>query len=293
MRSYAREAVFMDSIKDVDILRENADVLRENIRRNTQLCNGLIREITRLFLSQNAHTDPATWYKSAMSDNLCTPEFAQYCLDVCQEAHPFSPEDFLPESVRIGDPPALCRVSYQKNNYSDRAFSRFFGELDDAEAVFLPTTASVCEDVYYGRCTHCILPIYSSQDGILTTFTKMIEKYDLTIHAVCNVTISDNDSFMRFALLRHEPALPSTDPCYVQFNVVLPQSITIGRLLHACETFDSYVSEIISYPLAYTTEGISYTIRLRVPLDNLTALMMFLRSILDNYSLEGVFTMIQ
>ena len=53
------------------------------------------------------------------------------------------------------------------------------------------------------------------------------------------------------------------------------------------------VTEMITNPLAYTTSNVSYTIRLRVPLKRLTVLLVFLRSVLDNYTLEGIFTIIQ
>lgn len=121
----------------------------------------------------------------------------------------------------------------------------------------------------------------------------MISKYDLMIHTVCDVSMPDNDSVMRFALLSHSLALPTTDPCYVQFSTVFPSSIGVGRLLNACEILEARVTEMITYPLAYTIDDISHTIRLRVPLDNLRALLMFLHSVLDTCSFEGIFTIIQ
>jgi hypothetical protein len=120
----------------------------------------------------------------------------------------------------------------------------------------------------------------------------LIAKYDLVINAACDVSAPDGDSVMRFALLRHELAMPSTDPCYVQFNAVLPPSVSLAKLLTACESVGASVAEMITQPLAYTAANISYTIRLRTSSECLGTLLMLLRCILGDYSLEGIFNII-
>lgn len=277
-----------------DILRENARTVQETIEHSRLLRDGVISEAARAFLRDPALTDPILTYKSIMGDILCTPEFAKFCVCVCENDKKMSIIDYLPESVSIGEGPQSARVAYQQNNHSDRAFSLFCKSMvHKAQAVHRPTTISVCEEVHYGHCTHCILPIYSSKDGIFTTFAKLVDKYDLVINAACDVTMPDGDSVMRFALLRHELSLPVSDWCYVQLNAVFPQSASLTKLLFACESIGASVAEMLTLPLAYTMDNVSYTIRFFLPRRILTALLMFLHSVLDNYSLEGIFSIIQ
>lgn len=281
-------------MKTEDVLKENARAVQVANNRNSLLCDGTISEIARTFLRDATLIDPTHIYESVMGEILCTPEFAKYCVFVCDETRKMSAADFLPESVVVASDPQTARIAYQQNYHSDRAYSLFFRTVQyEVQAIYRPTTVSVCEEVYYGRCTHCILPIYSSTDGIFPTIAKLMDKYDLIINAACDVVMPDGDSVMRFALLSHELSLPSSNTCYVQFNAVLPQSISLATFLLSCETVGASVAEMITLPLAYTMDKVSYTIRLHISHKNLTALLMFLHSVLDNYSLEGIFQIIQ
>ena len=280
-------------MKVTDILTLNVRETESAKEKSRRLIDGILHETARAIPKDSSLPDAIQTYTAVMGKDICTPEFIRFCDYLYGNDRQLSLEDFLPEPAQIGADPLSYRVAYQKNLYSDRAFARLTGSMHSADAVCLSTTASVCEEIYYGRCTHCILPIYSSADGILTAFTKLIDKYDLVINAACDVSLPDGDSIMRFALLRHELALPTADPCYVQFNAVLPPSTSLAKLLTACESIGAAVAEMITIPLAYTASNVSYTVRLRIPLDRLTALLVFLRSILDNYSLEGIFNIIQ
>lgn len=271
-----------------DILTENARYIQTENARASLLCDGLLKEAADACLASG--TDPVQMYKSVMGESVCTPAFAKYCKYICAQDHKLSIRDFLPEGVEIGSAPDVASISYQQNQHSDRAYCHFADCMKSAQPVVRPTTVAVCEEVYYGRCSHCILPIYSSQDGIFIAFTKLMNKYDLVINAACDVTMPDGDSVMRFALLRRELVLPDSDTCYVQFNAVLPQHVSLARLLTACETIGAYTTEMITSPLAYTMDHISYTIRLRIARNTLPALLMLLHTVLDNYSLDGIFS---
>ena len=274
-----------------NILAENARYIQTEHLRASQLCDGLLKETADACLASG--TDPVQMYKSVMGEDVCTPAFAKYCEYICANDHKATIGNFLPEGVEIGSMPDVASISYQQNQHSDRAYCRFADGMKGAQPVVHPTTAAVCEEVHYGRCSHCILPIYSSQDGIFTAFTKLMNKYDLVINAACDVTMPDGDSVMRFALLRRELALPDSDVCYVQFNAVLPETISLASLLTACEAIGAHTAEMITSPLAYTMDHISYTIRLKIARSTLSALLMLLHTVLDNYSLEGIFSITQ
>ena len=271
-----------------DILTENARYIQTEHLRASLLCDGLLKEAADACLASG--TDPVQMYKSVMGESVCTPAFAKYCKYICAQDHKLSIRDFLPEGVEIGSAPDVASISYQQNQHSDRAYYRFADCMKSAQPVVRPTTVAVCEEVYCGRCSHCILPIYSSQDGIFIAFTKLMNKYDLVINAACDVTMPDGDSVMRFALLRRELVLPDSDTCYVQFNAVFPQHVSLARLLTACEAIGAHTAEMITSPLAYTMDHISYTIRLKIARSTLSALLMLLHTVLDNYSLDGIFS---
>ena len=192
-------------MKTEDVLKENARTVQVANNRNSLLCDGTISEIARTFLRDATLIDPTHIYESVMGENLCTPEFAKYCVFVCDETRKMSAADFLPESVVVASDPQTARIAYQQNYHSDRAYSLFFRTVQyEVQAIYRPTTVSVCEEVYYGRCTHCILPIYSSTDGIFPTIAKLMDKYDLIINAE-GATATNNDGGVNGGITNGNP----------------------------------------------------------------------------------------
>ena len=280
-------------MEDLSVLIQNADYIRCRQHRNDLLLTGFVRDLANMCKNADGLTDPIRIYRSVFGDSMCTPEFASFCAEVFVDGGVDVIGARLPDTVQFQSTPTSAIISYQQNSYSDRALQIFLKRLASAHSFSLPTTVSVCEEVYYGRSTHCILPIYSSQDGILTAFTKLISKYGLMINAVCDVSMADGDSTMRFALLSSAFVLPNADPCYLQFNAVLPQAEDLGKLIISCESVRAIVTEIITQPLTYAEDTISYTIRLRTSVANLPSLVVFLHTVLDKFTLEGAFSILQ
>lgn len=279
--------------ESIRVLRENTAAAHSLSAKTDILRNGIHAELIRCIKANGSDCDPKDVYANVISPDLCSADFARFCYRCTQELTSCAAmENLLPESARIDDAILDTDIAYQRNMYADRAFESFANAKANASAYYLPSLTSVCEEVYYGRCGYCLLPIYSSEDGILTAFTRMISKYDLKIDMTCDVSVRDGDAILRFALLRHGLNTPASDPCYVQINAVLPESVRIGSFLSACETVGADIMELVTMPLSYTNDSISYTIRFRIPSDLLAALLLFLQAVLDNYSLEGIFTMI-
>lgn len=112
-----------------------------------------------------------------------------------------SPRFFFPDMTEDSQQ-SPCRVAYQRNSYSDSAYLQFSKILQDPRVSYSHSFLAACEDVYNGICEYCILPVESSSEGQLNSFSRLIERYDLKIAATCEVTASADDSkITRFALL--------------------------------------------------------------------------------------------
>ncbi len=93
-------------------------------------------------------------------------------------------------------------VAYQKNSYADAAFLRFSALLKNPRTQYTNGFPSACEDVFNGRCRFCILPLENSSEGILNSFLRLIDRFELHICAVCDITSTDLSRSTKFALLR-------------------------------------------------------------------------------------------
>ncbi len=79
------------------------------------------------------------------------------------------------------------KISYLKNKFTEKAFDRFSGIVNDAKILHTDSFEDSCEDAYNGVCEYCILPIKTSDDGRLHAFHRLIKKYDLRIAASTDV----------------------------------------------------------------------------------------------------------
>ena len=112
-------------------------------------------------------------------------------------------EFFFPVS-ELPDPSAFHRVTYQRSRWTDAAFLRFSDVINEARAFYAHNFRSVCEDVYNGISEYCILPIENETDGLLHSFHRLAETYDLKIAAVCAVNAGQESRGTRFALLARQ-----------------------------------------------------------------------------------------
>ena len=118
-----------------------------------------------------------------------------------KEKRAFSPDDFFLETDELSFD-VQDTVAYQKSSYADAAFLRFSTLLKNPRTHYTSGFPSACEDVFNGRCEFCILPLENSSEGILNSFLRLIDRFELHICATCDITSTDHSRSTKFALLR-------------------------------------------------------------------------------------------
>lgn len=101
---------------------------------------------------------------------------------------------------RSNDREVPKRISYLRSPTSDRAFKIFSEQYPDLSASYGADFKSICEDVYSERADACILPLESSESGLLISFRTLALKYELSVYAACNIRQND-DSVLTLALM--------------------------------------------------------------------------------------------
>jgi hypothetical protein len=177
-----------------------------------------------------------------------------------------------------------------QNSYSDAAYSKFASHFKKASAIYFPGFREVCEDVYYGRSTHAIIPIYTSKDGRLLSFEKLISKYELKIVCECSVEMND-DTVMRFALLQKGLVL-CENSTHLDLSVILPDHISEGNFLSSLGAIGGKLIMINSTPLEYSDEKYNLTLRIEISGINLNALYLFLEGAQISYDVIGFYSVL-
>jgi len=263
---------------------------REEVLRQQQDCNALTDGILWEAAALCRTRDITEVFTSVCRAPFCSAEFAALCRlvykNITDEEALASllPDDYAEES------PPDTRTAYLRNAYTDRAFSAFSHHIDRLSAQYQPSFAAGCEEVYYGRCSYCILPIRSSEDGTLTSFTRMITKYDLKIARICDIPAQDGDSTMRYALLRRGLELTVPDDGILQVTLVLPNGISAGQFLSAAEATGASVESLTTLPLRYTSEIAALSICFGIGPQSTAPLLCFLAHALESCTIDGIYS---
>lgn len=271
----------------LSVLRRNLASIAEDEAICAALREGTLAEAVRF---GRRTTDAAALFRSVSGQSLCSPEFAE----ICRALHrgvtdPEALGALLPDFV-ADDGPTDTRTAYLRNAYTDRAFAAFSRHIERLSAQYQPSFAAGCEEVYNSRCSYCILPIRNSEDGTLTSFSRMIAKYDLKIARVTDVAIQDSDVITRYALLRRGLDLHVPEKGILQATIVLPENIAPGAFFLACEYTGAHIDAVTTIPLRYTSDVASFAVCFQVDHSSAAPLLCFLSTALESCTFDGLYS---
>ncbi len=282
----------------MSVFSENFARLTEHSERLNKLLTGLWHEAA-LFsdLDFPLPDEIGGIYEEICGNNesgMNLPEFARFCA-VCAETFRGRLGDVFTDSD--SDTPAQPpKIAYLQNSFSDRAYRIFSENLHQpgsrmqVTAAYFPGFREVCEEVYYGRCSHAMLPVSSSRDGILASFRKLISKYELKIVSETDVDIGD-DAVMRFALLRRG-LNPPAGHRYADLTVVLTEEFSPGTFLYSCELLGAPAISVCSYPLEYADDRCGIQITLDISAADPEAMYLFLEGSHISYEVIGFYDLL-
>lgn len=224
-----------------------------------------------------------------------TPDFASFCLEFSGSG---SFGFFEHEADDSEEPADTASVAYMQNTYSDRAFRIFSRIFERVTAAYHPGFREVCEEVYYGRSIYGILPVSSSNDGTLSSFQRLMAKYDLKIALEADVEMND-ESVMRFALVKRGiGSLPASLPelggsfRYMDLSVTFNEGISAGTFISALEQLGALVITVTSTPHPshdFFADLPAVTVQLDISAADLDALWIFLEASHIRYDVSGLY----
>ena len=202
-----------------------------------------------------------------------------------------SPRLFFAE-ITENTPKATCRVSYQRNSYSDSAYLQFSKILQDPRVSYSQSFLTACEDVYNDICDYCILPIENTAEGQLNSFLRLIERYDLKIAATCEVTTgTGNAHTTRFALLARQltTTLQKGKETFFEFAVPPGGAPSEAMLLTAAELCGLQLYRLNSLP---SSEPHRYSTHFLFQTKNadLESFLLYLAMEAPHYDMIGIYS---
>ena len=233
-------------------------------------------------------------YTEFCGDNVITPclELAIFCSEFARMNESLN-LTFIDDSDSNEIEIDHLQIAYLKNAFSDRAYRRFSEKYDKISASYFAGFREVCEEVYYGRCSYAILPIYSSSDGQLPSFRQLISKYDLNIICAVDIEMSD-EGYMRYALLKKglTDSINRDSISYLDLSVVTESDFKIGEFLSSCEYLGAKILSTYSFPSEYSEDSNLLYLTLDVSGCDIRALYLFFECSHIRYNPIGKYSII-
>lgn len=252
------------------ILRNNLAWLRHDEMHSAELYRSVLTELAHDICKGDTLPYPAD-AKAEFSD-ICPMDmriFAQFCGILTKDVW---------DDTEVRE---ILNIAYVRSAMTDKAFAAFSANDASMSASYGADFRSVCEDVYYERSDACILPLESSQDGLLMSFMKLILKYELWIHGVYRYRTED-DSFVTLALLTATP-----DSTGDVFELYLPSSAkaTAEDICAAVSVLGGVVLRISTVSTENGDNDIHASVKL--PNDKTSALRYFLDAMYPSHMILG------
>jgi len=162
---------------NTDILAQNYTYLKSKSELLSDAMEGIFSEAAVLWedLMKNPPTpdDVSRIFNeiTGKTSDILSVEFADLCLAFAEHYESSLEtlfDDDIVESI------ATPKIAYLQNSFSNRAYRSFSRVFDKVSSVYFSGFREVCEEVYYGRASHAILPVFSTHDGPLISFRKLI-----------------------------------------------------------------------------------------------------------------------
>ena len=213
--------------------RDHTEDPVENVQRNLSELDARQHSLHRarafwlgeLIAGQDADALPTPDEITDLFEQLTDEEHAKDCynaamqhadrLALCNEIavrYPWGYEKTFTGLFGSHEPPspeAQGRVAYVANSYTEQAFMELTGFIKERRVAYFHGFEDVCQEVRNGLCEYGILPIESTEDGVMAGLLRLIELYELRICALCHVSTPQSGS-TAFALVR--ATLPAQQP---------------------------------------------------------------------------------
>ncbi len=297
--------------RDLSVFRDNRRLLRKRAEDAERILDGQFHEAVALcsaswdntLTAEEAVAEATALYRAIAGDvPLITPEFGRFCMAFYTALRQVSPNTATITGLLRGNegdsgesveprPADTGRTCYLRNGYTDSAYRIFSSAMGGMSATYSTGYTAACEEVYYGRSSYVILPVYSAVDGRLGTFHRMLTKFDLNIAAVCFVESEEGDT-MLYALAQR--GLSATSGDLLDISAVLPDGAGIIGLSGVCEVLGLRPLLVNTTPPNYagSFEKPEINLHLDIRRKDLGALALFLEASHIYYRIDGLYPII-
>lgn len=178
-------------------------------------------------------------------------------------------------------------IGYFSNRSADEAYFEFLHRLPGASQLICDSIVATCEEVSYGRCELCMLPIYSSADGIMQNVYRHTVRYGLSM-VMCLDIVADRDVMIRFGLFAPGPC-KTQKADMMQLTVVCEDADEIATLPSALMAYGAKFENINSVPPSIHDGSRAWTLTFSVKTADISKIHLFLQMYFPRFEVNGIY----
>lgn len=246
-----------------------------------QLANRL-RDLLYSFFSQS-EGDTYEGAKRTFGEMNFKIRFCALVADELSRRNVKAPEPEPFEEIFDGE----INIACFSNRSSDEAYKIFAKALPRASQVICESIVALCEEVADGRCELCLLPIYSSSDGLMQNIYRHTLRYGLSPVMSTDLT-SDGDIFVRYLLFAATPC-KRAHANSMTLTVVSQDVENIAFLPSALELYGATLEDMTSLGSSLYEGSPAFQFVFSVKNADLMKIHLFLQINFPRFEINGIY----
>ncbi len=152
------------------------------------------------------------------------------------------------------------KVAFLRNHQAFRAFECFAKQLGGVSVLYENNFQNACEAVVLGQAAYAIIPVYSTSDGRLNSFYRMIEKHELSIAMVCDIDSDDGETVTTFALVSKERVCLEADGEKFECTITFENLADLADLADAAFYYHAHLDSLDALPVMLSGRAGTYSL---------------------------------
>ncbi len=181
------------------------------------------------------------------------------------------------------------KVAFLRNRQAFRAFECFAKTLGGVSVLYENNFQSACEAVEMGEATYAIIPVYSTSDGRLGSFYRMIEKYELSIVLTCDIDSDDGESMTTFALVYRDRITLAAGAPKMECKITFDDLSALSDVMDAAYYYGAEIESLEALPVMFSGRAGTYSVVFSLDGADIDGLVCYLALEYPQMSLVGIY----
>ncbi|MBQ9748149.1 MAG: hypothetical protein IJV98_05130 [Clostridia bacterium] len=152
------------------------------------------------------------------------------------------------------------KIAFLRNRQTFLAFECFAKILSGVSVLYENNFQNACEAVMGGEAAYAIIPIYSTADGRLNSFYRMIEQHELCIVLSCDIESDDGESVTTFALVHRDRICIGAGAPRFECKITLDDLSSLSDITEAAYYFGAGIVSIEALPMMFSGRAGTFSI---------------------------------